>query len=243
MAADGRFLPVAELRARFAAVGVTGAAECAHLVELARLSRRRGMPFAQYRDVFAPEIIRFFGYESTASWIGELELLVVPGLLQLPEYTSALIRDGHGVSGPVLERIVESRRERQQILHRDDPPDLSFVLDEAVLIRAIGGSDVMTRQLAHLSDVARRPHVTIRILPLSLGAHAGLRGSFTYLKFADENDPDVVFMENRRGDSIFENDDDVTSTTFTLYRDLEEHASRPEDLDRYVERALDTARS
>lgn len=222
--------------------GVTAEAERVRLVELARQSRGRGMPFVGYRDVFGPEAIRFFGYESTASWIGELEMLVVPGLLQLPEYTRTLIEDGHGVSGKTLDRIVESRQERQRLIQREGPPSLSFIIDEAVLSRTIGGAEVMIRQLHHIVELGGRPNVCIQVLPLALGAHSGLRGPFVFLRFDHENDPDVVYMENRRGDSIFENDDEVTSNILQQFHDLEQRAAPADQLEYYVERALTAER-
>ncbi len=214
-----------------------------NLLELARLSRNQSMPFATYRDVFAPEIIRFFGYEASASAISEVELLVIPGLLQTPEYTRVLIADAHGVTGDRIEKFVESRRARQRILDQPTPPALSFILDEAVLLRSIGGAAVMERQLARLLDVAGRPTVSVQVLPLAGGAHAGLRGPFTVLRFAADNDPDVVYLENRRGDSIFENEVEVTGVYSRLFHDLEKRASPPDELGRYVDRALDTLRS
>jgi transcriptional regulator with XRE-family HTH domain len=209
------------------------------LLELARLSRNQPMPFRGYRDTFSPEIIRFWGYEASACWIGELELLVLPGLLQTSEYTRALIQDGHGVRGDTVDRFVESRRERQQILDRATPPELSFLVDETVLIRAIGGVDVMAAQLRHLLRMAERPNVSIRVLPLALGAHAGLRGPFVLLRFAAENDPDIVYIENRRGDSIFENDAVVTNNHGAIFHELEQLAAPANELELYVDRALD----
>lgn len=210
-----------------------------NLLELARLSRNQPMPFAAYRDVFSPEVIRFLGYEASASWIGEVEMLVLPGLLQIPAYTRSLIGAGHGVAEAPAEKFVRSRLERQQILDRPEPPELSFLLDEGILSRPIGGADVMREQLARLVQLARRPNITVQILPLALGAHAGLRGPFVLLRFAGENDPDVVYIENRRADAIFENDREVTTVHRQLYRDLGEQAAPPEDLELYVERALD----
>lgn len=209
------------------------------LLELARLSRNQPMPFRAYRDLFSPEIIRFWGYEASASWIGELELLVVPGLLQTPDYTRALIRDGHGITEDKLDRFVDSRRERQQILDRPQPPTVSFLIDEAVLGRAVGGVAVMQEQLRHLLRMSERPEISIRVLPLALGAHAGLRGPFVLLRFAAENDPDIVYIENRRGDSIFENDTAVTDNHRAVFADLERCAAPAGELEIYVERALD----
>lgn len=220
--------------------GVTDSARIDGLLALARSSRNQPMPYRTYRDMFSPEIIRFWGYEASASWIGELELLVVPGLLQTPEYTRALIRDGHGVPESRVGRFLESRRERQAILDRAVPPTLSFLIDETVLGRLIGGPAVMRAQLHHLRTLGRRPNVGVRVLPLALGAHPGLRGPFVLLRFAADNDPDVVYIENRRGDSIFENDRAVTDNHRAIFRDLEQRAAHPEELDMYVERALDT---
>ncbi len=214
-----------------------------YLLELARLSRNQAMPFTDYRDVFTPEIIRFLGYEASASAISEVELLVVPGLLQIPEYTRVLITDAHGIGPDRIEKFVESRRTRQQILHQPAPPTMSFIIDEAVLSRRIGGVATMERQLAHLLDVASGPAVSVQVLPLAAGAHPGLRGPFTYLRFAAENDPDVVYMENRRGDSFLENEEEVTGNYRRLFHDLEKQASPPDELPRYVDRALRTLHS
>jgi transcriptional regulator with XRE-family HTH domain len=232
-----------DLLALLSYYAVTDEATVAYLLELARLSRHRSMPFADYRDVFSPEIIRFLGYEASAAAISELALLVVPGLLQTPDYTRALITDAHGVASGQVERFVESRRARQQIVDQAPPPVLSFVLDEAVLSRSVGGTGTMERQLAHLVDMAARPAVSVQILPLSTGANPGLRGAFTLLRFAGPKDPDVVYMENRRGDAIFENDEGVTTIYARLFHDLEKLASPPDELNRYVDRALDRLRS
>lgn len=219
--------------------GVSDQGRIDNLLELARQSRNTPVEFADYKDVLTPEIIKFLGYETSASWIGELQLLIVPGLLQIPEYTRALIGDGHGKSPSDLEKFVESRRERQEMLYRAAPPELSFLLDEAVLSRVIGGRATMEEQLAHLRRTAALPHVSIRIIPLSTGAHPGLRGSFVYLRFEDDDDDsDVVYVEDRRGDSVVENDPLVTEVYRSVFHDLEKRAAPPDELNSYLDRAL-----
>jgi transcriptional regulator with XRE-family HTH domain len=219
--------------------GVTDQGRIDNLLELARLSRNTPMEFAEYKDVFTPEVIRFMGYETSASWIGELQLLFVPGLLQTPEYTRVLINEVHGVSPDKIGKFVASRRERQKILDRPAPPEMSFILDEAVLSRAIGGAETMHEQLAHLRQTAALPHVSIRVIPLASGAHAGLRGPFVYLRFDADGDSDVAYVENRLGDSVFENDPDMTDVYLTVFHDLENRASPPDEFDDYLDRALD----
>ena len=88
-----------------------------------------------------------------------------------------------------VERIVASRAERQRLLDRPHAPRVSFVLDESVLLRPIGGAAVLRAQLDHVLEVARSPRVEVRVLPLELGAHAGLRGSFVLLRFPGTADP------------------------------------------------------
>jgi hypothetical protein len=137
------------------------------------------------------------------------------------------------------ERFVRSRQVRQQLLDRPDPPALSFIIDESVLLRAIGGRAVMRAQLEHLEKVAARSHVAIRVVPLALGEHVGLRGPFVLLRFSGSHDPDVVYIEQRRGDVIFQDEVEVTGNHRRLFDELEKRAASPDDLHVYVKRAID----
>ena len=233
-------LSVTDLRALLDYYGVADPAVVERLIDLARRSRRARSPFATFGDVFSPVALRFFDFEHSASWIGELELLVVPGLLQTEEYARALM-SVYELGAQKSERFVRSRRVRQELWERADPPDLSFVLDESVLLRGIGGRAVMRAQLERLLEFAERPHVAIRILPLVLGEHVGLRGPFVLLKFAGTNDPDVVYIEQRRGDAIFQDEVEVIANHQRLFVELERCAAPPDEFCTYVERAIDRA--
>ena len=231
-------LSVTDLRALLAYYGVTGPEVVDGLVDLARRSRRARSPFAAFGDVFSPDALRFFDYEHSATWIGSIELLVVPGLLQTEHYARTVM-GVHGVGAERAERFVSSRRVRQEVLDRPDPPTLSFILDESVLLRAIGGRAVMRAQLEHLLEAAARPNVEIRIIPLALGEHVGLRGPFVLLRFSGTNDPDVVYIEQRRGDAIFQDELEVIANHGRLFTELEKRAASPDDLSAYVKRAID----
>jgi hypothetical protein len=52
-------------------------------------------------------------------------------------------------------------------------------MDEAVLQRPIGGAEVIRRQLMHLYEQGRRPHVSIQIVPTRHCANVGAAGAFT----------------------------------------------------------------
>ena len=230
-------LSVTDLRALLGFYEVSDPGVVERLVDLARRSRRARSPFAAYADVFSAVALRFFDFEHTASRIGEVELLVVPGLLQTEDYARALM-GVHGMRAEKTERFVGSRRVRQQLLDRADPPELSFVVDESVLLRTIGGGVVMRAQLERLLELARRPNVAIRVVPLALGAHVGLRGPFVLLTFAGTNDPDVVYIEQRRGDVLFQDELEVVANHRRLFAELEKCAARPDELATYVDRAI-----
>ena len=83
---------------------------------------------------------------------------------------------------------------RQAILARANAPQLWSVVDEGVLHRCIGGSEVMHGQLEHLAGLAENPQTTIQVIPASTGAHAGLLGAF---HIADlDGSPGMVYLEN-----------------------------------------------
>ena len=231
-------ISVTDLRALLAYYGVAAPQVVEGLVDLARRSRRARSPFAAFGDVFPPDALRFFDYEQSATWIGSIELLVMPGLLQTADYARAVMAV-HDVGAEKAQRFVRSRQVRQQVLDRPDPPALSFIVDESVLLRAIGGRAVMRAQLEHLLNVAARPHVAVRIIPLALGEHVGLRGPFVLLRFSGTNDPDVVYIEQRRGDTIFQDELEVTANHQRLFSELEKRAASPDDLPAYVKRAID----
>lgn len=138
------------------------------------------------------------GEASSLSW---WQPALVPGLLQ----TEAYAREVTIGDAQDIDRRVRLRLARQTILDRTDPPDLSVVLDEAVLNRAIGGAAVMRGQLEHLAESMDRPNVTVHLLPLSAGTHAALVGGpFLVMRFPDPSDPGVAYLEGHAGATYVE---------------------------------------
>ena len=100
----------------------------------------------------------------------------MPGLLQTEAYARAVLSTRVGATEDEIDETVAARLARQQILERDQPPELWAILDEGVLHRPVGAPEVMRGQLTHLVEMARRSHVVIQVIPLSAGAHEGMRG-------------------------------------------------------------------
>jgi transcriptional regulator with XRE-family HTH domain len=229
---------VTDLRALLALYGMGDGRAKDELVQLAKDARRQPLPFSAYRDVLPPDVMRYFAYEQAASSLAELALLAFPGLLQTEAYARALLSGVHGFEESRVQRLVESRAERQRLLSAGRAPRFTFFIDESVLLRAIGGPEVMREQLEHLCRVGEMPNVAVRVLPLSLGAHVGLRGPFALLTFRGQNDPDVLFVENRRGDALFRGEPEVTDAYRQHVEELRALAAPAGELPRYVERAM-----
>jgi len=104
--------------------------------------------------------------------------LLVPGLIQTPDYARALIRTSNPRwTAEQVEDAVASRLKRQEVLTREDPPELLVILDEAILLRPIGGPAVMRGQLERLLELAEtRERTSIQMVPLAMDIHAGLTG-------------------------------------------------------------------
>ncbi|QQC93799.1 helix-turn-helix domain-containing protein [Streptomyces alfalfae] len=146
---------------------------------------------------------------------------VVPGLLQTREYALAIHQAREVRSGnDVIERMVDARVARQEILRRDPALHLWAILDEAVLHRTVGDADVMARQFRHLQDAAESPNIDIQILPFSAGAHAAGAGHFVILGRDDDKDPlnsmAVVYIEMRRRGLYLDDAEDVAAYKLTF---------------------------
>jgi transcriptional regulator with XRE-family HTH domain len=230
-------ISVTDLRALATLYGLEAGPEVDELAAMARGSRRQ--PFADYRDVLAPETIRFFGYEASASLIRHVQPLVVPGLLQTEDYTRALLH-AYGTDAKSIDRVIDSRRERQELLDRAEPPKIFTILDEAVLRRRVGGTSIMTRQLQHLLTLAERKTVTIQIVPFLVGAYEAIQGPFVHLEFPVASDPDVIFLDSVQGGATFIDDPETTGRYQESFLALEDLAAAPDRLAEFVERASES---
>lgn len=175
--------------------GVIDERDRARLLALATQSSRPGL-WVEYSDILPGWFESYLGLEAAAATIRSFEIQFVPGLFQTEDYARAVIRLGRR-SAPAaeIERLVNLRVERQELLARVDPPRIWSVLDEGVLRRPVGGAAVLRAQLRHLVEVANMPHVTLQVVPFDRGGHVGVGGSFTVLRFTEQDLPDVVYIE------------------------------------------------
>jgi uncharacterized protein DUF5753 len=183
------------------------------LLNLVRRSEERGW---WTRQPGLPQLWRsLIDFEAKATRVQNYEALVVPGLLQTAEYARAIIQGvAPTVSEVELDNLVAARMARQAVLTRASAPQFFAVVDEGVLRRPVGEPGVMNRQLHHLLGAAEQPHVTLRVVPLTAGAYAGLRGPFVVLEFAEE--PALVFIENHETGLFLEEEADLAAYRLAL---------------------------
>nr|WP_281381988.1 helix-turn-helix transcriptional regulator [Nocardiopsis mwathae] len=194
------------------------------LVTLARQSREKGW-WTRYDDVLTDAYV---GFEAEAAVISTYQSMVVHGLLQTPEYAAASARAGQSRSPQVIDRIVQARKERQEILDRDDAPKLWCVLDEAVFLRPAGSKEVMSDQIRSLLEIVEREdHIKIQLLPLDQGLHQGTAGSFTILDFPEPMDPSIVYIEVRT-DGLYLDEPDEVEVHREAWDDIRMKAMHPD---------------
>ena len=175
--------------------GVTDEEQRSEVVALAKQSSHPDW-WSRYGDILPDWFETYLGLESAASTIRCFEIQFVPGLFQTEEYARAVTRLGHETAPEVeVERRVGLRRNRQDLLTRQAPPRVWAIMDEAVLRRPVGGPEVMRAQLRHLIEAGRPRHVTIQVVPFAQGGHAGAGGSFSMLRFDEQDLPDIVYVE------------------------------------------------
>ncbi|MQA96455.1 MAG: helix-turn-helix domain-containing protein [Streptosporangiales bacterium] len=197
---------VADLLALY---GIPAGEERESLLALAREANAPGW-WHRYGDVLPSWFQTYVGLEESASLIRTYELQFVPGLLQSARYARAVMTLGRREAmDEEIEQRVALRMARQARLGAPDAPRLWAVMDEAALRRPIGGPEVMRDQFEHLIEMAKKPSVTLQIMPFDFGGHAAEGGAFSILRFAEHELPDVVYLEQLGGALYLDKREDV----------------------------------
>lgn len=189
--------------------GLDDEEERTRLLALARDANNPGW-WHRFGDVLPNWFQSYLGLEAAAALIRTYEVQFVPGLLQTKEYARAVVLLGHGrAKTDEIDRRVELRMARQQVLTRPDAPKLWVVVDEAALRRPIGGIDIMRGQVDALLEANTLPNVRLQVIPFNAGGHAAAGGAFTILRFPDQDLPDVVYIEQLTSALYLDKRDDV----------------------------------
>ncbi|SFD56684.1 Helix-turn-helix [Streptomyces aidingensis] len=153
--------------------------------------------------------------ESSAVALSTYEPTHLPGLLQSPEYVRALLTAGNpGEPADSTQRFIEFRVRRQEVLTGDDPPSLHAVIHEAAFHMRFVDADIMRRQLTHLIEVSRLPHITVQLVPFRSAPMPLVGTPFVH---CHSRHPllDTVYLESDAGSSFLS-----TPEQLTRYRDI-----------------------
>jgi hypothetical protein len=197
--------------------------------EIRQLASRANSPgwWQSYADMLATWFEEYLGLEEAAVQIGTYEAQFVPGLLQTEDYASAVIMLQYSHPREISRRV-DLRIARQAILSGPKPTSLWAVIDEAALMRPIGGPRAMRAQLQHLIEMSQQPTITIQVMPFTAGGHAAAGGSFSVLQFAEDELPDLVYIEQLASAQYLVKPD-VVDTYLEVLERLRREAATPAD--------------
>jgi transcriptional regulator with XRE-family HTH domain len=205
------------------------------LLALAEEATHKGW-WEAYDDVLTEGHLEYIGLEAEATSILEWQINVVPGLLQAEQYAREVLsgyQEAATISPRAIERRVETRRIRQQLLTRNEPLEYTALLDESILYRQRGDRPVMYAQLQRLAEIAELPNVRIQILPLKRN-HGLAVDSFSIFQFGSAHETvlhDVVGLEHLSDEFYVEGDTDTHQFKLAFEHLSEECLSRSESRD------------
>ncbi|WP_030815610.1 helix-turn-helix domain-containing protein [Streptomyces sp. NRRL F-2799] len=149
------------------------------------------------------------GIEEEAVSLHAYECRAVPGLLQPEAYIRALFdRRLPPTDQEQIDHYVTARLNRQAIISTRPTTEFSFVIEQCILDRRMGGSEVTMQVIDHLLDVGTRRNVSIQIMPRVQEDHAGIEGPM-YLAETPTNQW-LGYTEGQRSNNLISTPKDVS---------------------------------
>jgi len=220
----------ADLRKLLVAYKVEDQAYRDHLADMARRATERGWWQSFSSDVVPAALATLIGLETEARTIRSYEPELVPGLLQTEAYTRAIMRAWQpGWTAADIDRRVEIRMARQDVLREAGAsPQVSCIINEAVLRRTVGGNEVMHEQIEMLAKERDPANVTVQVLSFNSGAHPAMAGPFQILTFHDPGDLGIVHLESAMTALTLEQPEELRRYD-EVWGSLQARALSPED--------------
>ena len=178
---------------------------------LLALCREQDTPgwLQQHGSRMPKQLVTLIDHENKAVAISDFEAIFVPGLLQTGEYARAVISRNVNVPPEEVDDRVAARLARQSLFSRDRPDRFTFYLHESVLRTPVGGLAVMRDQLHHLVRMSTRSYLALRVVSVSLGAHAAMTGAFRLMEFAEFKP--VTYLESETSSLFLEKPEESTA--------------------------------
>ncbi|CAG6394632.1 helix-turn-helix domain-containing protein [Streptomyces cocklensis] len=191
--------------------GVVDADERERLLGLSQQANEKGW-WEAWRDVAPKELQTYVSLEDIAARIRSYESGQLLGLLQIPDYTRALVKaNSLEPNVRTAERIIELRTMRAQRFLRDSGTQLICVLDEVTLSRGYGTNPIMRRQIEHLIELAGHERISFRLAPSARLNLPVQIGTTTVFDFAADQLPAIVYIERCNGGLYLQDRQEVDS--------------------------------
>lgn len=204
-----------DLRPLLAHLRIVDPDRVAELIQDAKVSKQRRDQWweqTRFREHLTPAMRQLINFELDAATIRYFSMPVLPGVLQTPEYASAILDTWReDLPAEDVEIRLEARlRRRNQLFSRSSLPAIRVLLDESVLYRRVGNANVMLDQLADLLAGIEQERIRVRVLPFAGDARLAVLGSYEVFYLDPDDDPDhaVMYRESITVDEIV--DDAVT---------------------------------
>ena len=173
---------------------------------LLTLFRESGNAWLQMPEDGVPDQVRtLIDQEQDADEITCWSMIIVPGLLQTPEYGYVVTEHSTVIKAEDVPKVAAARAARAEIL--EPGRKFTFFVHEQALLLQVGGPEVWREQLAHLLRMSVRSYISLRIIPRSAGMHAGACGDFRVMKFPKY--PPVVYVDSVNSCLFFDDPDTV----------------------------------
>jgi transcriptional regulator with XRE-family HTH domain len=211
-----------------------GAVEREQLLSLAEQANRPGW-WHRFNDILPDWFQSYVGMEEAATSIRVYEPQLIPGLLQIPTYTAAVLALCDIPLGEA-ERHVILRKERQRRF-TEGRLKLWAIVEETALRRPVGSMEILCDQLRYLLSLSDRPNFTLQVIPSGTGSHAVTSG-FTILRFAEPDLPDVAYLEHLTSALYFDKKSEVDRYLLAMER-LSVVAAKPSQTTGILTRILD----
>ncbi|MEU5091422.1 helix-turn-helix transcriptional regulator [Streptomyces sp. NPDC021356] len=188
--------------------------------------RTRGW-WEEYRGLLPTSFLDLSELDHHSSFLREVSILFVPGLLQTEDYARAVFSSRvPDLTPEELELRVRYRMERQAI-----STPYEVIVHEAALRIRVSDRATSRTQLSRLLDLSEADHVTLRVIPFDLDGFSRASSTMTY---AGGSVPklDTVVRDAPHG-SVFVDSEaqlDAYRTRFRKVRDVSLEPERSRDL-------------
>lgn len=176
---------------------------------LMRLNRDQGkLGWLQSHDSRIPEQLKtLVDNENKATQVTDFEPIVIPGLLQTGDYAQALLERSAVLPANEIQALVATRLGRKSVFSLDNRPSFTFFIHEFALRLPVGSRAIMSDQLHELLRSGVRKYISIRVVPASFGAHAGIAGSCRLMEFAELKP--MVYVDEQTASHFLEQSKEV----------------------------------